>query len=313
MKFFSKVASRGRLTMGLVFPIEAYKGSIAKMQDQEVLARRAEEIGFTALWFRDVPFNDPSFGDAGQLYDPWIYMTHIMNQTSRIALATGSIILPLRHPVHTAKSLNSLQVLSGNRIFLGVASGDRPSEYPAFDRDHSLRSELFRDSFFYLKALQGDFPKYTSKFYGSTNGTIDILPKHEYKTPILVTGHSGQSLDWIAANADGWLYYPRDIRTLEIIMERWKAALSKVELDWKPFMQSLYVDLSSDPKAKPCPIHLGFRSGSKYLVSFLKLLESKGVNHVILNLKYGSRPASEVLEDLAIDVLPHLSPKVPTD
>ena len=72
MSVFTKIATKGKLTLGLVFPIEAYNGSIAKMENQEQLAKRAEELGFKALWFRDVPFNDPSFGDAGQLYDPWI-------------------------------------------------------------------------------------------------------------------------------------------------------------------------------------------------------------------------------------------------
>jgi len=112
MATISKIAAKGKLTLGLVFPLEAYYGSIAKMENQENLAKRAEELGFKALWFRDVPFNDPNFGDAGQLYDTWVYMTHIMNQTSEIALGSASIILPLRHPVHTAKSINSLQILS---------------------------------------------------------------------------------------------------------------------------------------------------------------------------------------------------------
>ncbi len=195
MGVFSKIATKGKLTLGLVFPLETYSGSIAKMENQEQLAKRTEELGFKALWFRDVPFNDPNFGDAGQMYDPWVYMTHIMHHTKAIALATGSIILPLRHPVYTAKSINSLQILSKERLVLGVASGDRPIEYPAFNQRLENKSELFRDSFFYIKALQGDFPNYTSKFYGSTNGSMDLLPKYDKKTPMLVTGHSGQSLD----------------------------------------------------------------------------------------------------------------------
>ncbi|MEL7148036.1 MAG: LLM class flavin-dependent oxidoreductase, partial [Bacteroidota bacterium] len=128
MSAFSKVAIESKLTVGLVFPLEAYNGAIAKMENQEQLAKRAEQLGFSALWFRDVPFHDPSFGDAGQLYDPWIYMTHIMNHTKEIALGSASIILPLRHPVHTVKSVNSLQLLSNNRLIMGVASGDRPIE-----------------------------------------------------------------------------------------------------------------------------------------------------------------------------------------
>lgn len=304
---FSNVLRKGKLSLGLVFPLEAYSGSIAKMLNQEKLAKRVEQLGFKALWFRDVPFNDPSFGDAGQLYDPWIYMTHIMNHTQQIALATGSIILPLRHPVHTAKSINSLQVLSNGRLLLGVASGDRPIEYPAFNQNLENKSALFRDSFFYIKALQGDFPKHQSKFYGSINGGIDLLPKYHQKTPMFVTGHSGQSLDWIAQHADGWLYYPRDFRTLQLIMERWKEALTKVEEGWKPFMQSLYVDLSKDSKASPRPIHLGFKSGTEYLNAYLKLLESHGVNHVILNLKYGSRSAEEMIEEIGEMVIPNFS------
>jgi len=72
MDVFNKIANEGKLTLGLVFPLESYSGSVPKMEGQEKLALRAEELGFKALWFRDVPFHDPSFGDAGQLFDPWI-------------------------------------------------------------------------------------------------------------------------------------------------------------------------------------------------------------------------------------------------
>ena len=305
MGVFSKIATKGKLTLGLVFPLESYSGSIAKMENQEKLARRAEELGFNALWFRDVPFNDPSFGDAGQLYDPWVYMAHIMNHTKEIALATGSVILPLRHPVHTAKSLLSLQHLSKGRVVMGIASGDRPSEYPAFNRNLERKGELFRDSFFYLKALQQDFPNFKSTHYGQVQGNIDLLPKHAGHTPMLVTGYSGQSLDWIAEHSDGWLYYPRDFKFLQHIMKGWQDALENTGQGWKPFMQSLYIDLLDNNDTKPAPVHLGFKAGSEYTVAHLKLLESHGVNHVIINLKYGSRPAEIVLEELGESVLPH--------
>ena len=134
-----------------------------------------------------------------------------------------------------------------------------------------------------------------------------MLPKYHQKTPMLVTGHSGQSLDWIAKYADGWLYYPRDFRTLQLVMQQWKAALTAVQEDWKPFMQSLYVDLTKVANEKPTPIHLGFKSGADYLIAHLKLLESYGVNHVILNLKYGSRTAEEAIEEIGAKEIPHFS------
>ena len=307
MPIFDKIATKGKLSLGLVFPLESYHSAIAKMEDQEKLAQLAEQSGFKALWFRDVPFNDPNFGDAGQLYDPWVYMTHIMNHTANIALGSASIILPLRHPVHTVKAMNSLQLLSKARLLLGVASGDRPIEYPAFNQDVQNRSELFRDSFAYIKALQSDFPQFASKHYGAIKGGIDLLPKYSGKTPLVVTGHSGQSLDWIAEHADGWLYYPRDFNTLAVVMQQWKDALKKTQQPWKPFLQSLYVDLVKDTEAKPRPIHLGFRSGTAYLNAHLKMLESYGVNHVILNLKYGSTAAEAMMEEIAKNVIPNFS------
>lgn len=302
---FNKIIKKGKLSLGLVFPIESYSGSVATMEHQEERAKRAEELGFKALWFRDVPFNDPNFGDAGQLYDPWVYMTHIMNHTKEIALATGSIILPLRHPVHTAKSLFSLQNLSKGRIMLGVASGDRPIEYPAFNQDITLKGELFQDSFFYLKALQKDFPTYNSRYYGEVNGGIDLLPKYKEKTPLFVTGHSGQSLDWIAQHADGWLYYPRNFQVLDQTMMEWTIALEKYQQVWKPYMQSLYIDLLEDDRADPKAIHLGIQAGANYVLAYLKLLEEKGVNHVMINLKYGSRPVEDVMEELGEKIVHH--------
>ncbi|MEM6723508.1 MAG: LLM class oxidoreductase [Bacteroidota bacterium] len=312
----SKIARKGKMSLGLVFPLESYQGSVPKMENQEYLAQRAEALGFQALWFRDVPFHDPTFGDAGQMFDPWVYMTHIMNHTKSIVLATGSVILPLRHPVHTAKSLASLQVLSGGRVVLGVASGDRPVEYPAFNQSLSHKGELFRQSFTYLKALSGDFPTHHSSAFGQVNGQVDLLPKSPYSTSMLVTGHSGQNLSWIAEHGDGWLYYPRNMQFLKQILQDWSDALEQTGQAWKPYLQSLYVDLLPDKNAHPRPIHLGFQTGSTFLVGFLKELEMLGVNHVIVNLKYGSRPASEVIEELGESVVPHfelINEQAPTE
>jgi luciferase-type oxidoreductase len=106
-KGFRQMFAPGRMTLGVFFPIEAYEGDAPTMRDQERLARRAEELGFAALWTRDVPLRDPSFGDLGQVYDPWVWLGCIAAQTHTIALATGSVILPLRHPLHTAKATAS--------------------------------------------------------------------------------------------------------------------------------------------------------------------------------------------------------------
>ena len=156
------------------------------MRDQERLARRAEELGFAALWVRDVPLRDPTFGDIGQIYDPWVYLGWIAAQTRDIALATGSIVLPLRHPLHTAKAAASVDQLTQGRLVLGVASGDRPVEFPSFGVDFERRGSLFRENFRVIREVLADeFPVVRSS-YGALSGTADLVPKPTGPLPMLV-------------------------------------------------------------------------------------------------------------------------------
>ena len=248
---FKKMFAPGQLTLGVFFPIEAFERDEPTMRNQERLARRAEELGFAALWVRDVPLRDPSFGDIGQVYDPWVYLGWIAAQTRSIALATGSIILPVRHPLHTAKAAASIDQLSGGRLVLGVASGDRPVEFPAFGIDGDRRDALFRENLHVIReVLANEFPSIQSS-YGTLFGTADLVPKPVARLPILVTGSSRQSLEWIAEHADGWITYPRALEQQAELAARWRAAVAAVAPGmFKPFAQSFYVDLTDDPDAR---------------------------------------------------------------
>lgn len=304
---FQKMFAPGRLTLGVFFPIEAFKGDQPTMRNQESLARRAEELGFAALWFRDVPLRDPNFGDIGQVYDPWVYLGWIAAQTRTIALATGSIILPVRHPLHTAKAAASIDQLTRGRFVLGVASGDRPIEFPAFGIDPDERDMLFRENLRVIReVLAHEFPTVQSS-YGTLFGTADLVPKPSGRLPILVTGNSRQGLEWIAEHSDGWITYPRPITQQAEVARRWRGAVEAVAPGvFKPIAQSFYVDLSDDPDEPPRPIHLGIRGGRHSLFRVLDELRSAGVHHVILNLKYGARDAAEVLDEIGQEVLPQL-------
>ena len=123
---FSRMFAPGRLTLGVLFAIESYPGDAPTMVDQIRLAKRAEQAGFAALGVRDVPLRDPSFGDLGQIFDPWTWLGYVAGQTSSIALFTAAIVLPLRHPLHTAKAAASIDRLTGGRLVMGIASG-RPA------------------------------------------------------------------------------------------------------------------------------------------------------------------------------------------
>ena len=58
-----------QLTMGVLFPIEAFEGPVPRMNKDEqiTLAQQAEDLGFDTLWERDGPLFDPTFRDEGQI------------------------------------------------------------------------------------------------------------------------------------------------------------------------------------------------------------------------------------------------------
>ena len=305
---YNNVFRANRLSLGLVVPIENYaKSPVPEMHRHIERVQLAEALGFSAVWLRDVPFNVPSFGDAGQTYDPFVYLGLLAGLTERTALGVASIILPLRHPAHVAKAAATADVLSGGRLILGVASGDRPEEYPALNIPFTDRGTRFREGFDYIRRMSEDFPSFES-VCGTSSGDMDMLPKPASgKLPLLITGGSQQDPEWIAQNGDGRMMYPRNTDVQAQTIRDWRARVEASGRPNQPVMEPFYVDLAKDPDTPPQPIHLGLRLGSHHLRTYLKSREEIGVNHVALNLRFNQADIETTLKRLADDILPDFS------
>lgn len=302
---YNTVFKPGHLSVGLVVPIESYPGSpVPTMQRHIERVQLAEQLGFASAWLRDVPFNVPSFGDAGQVFDPFVYLGALSATTTKIGLGVSSIILPLRHPAHVAKAAASVDQLSNGRLILGVASGDRPEEYPALNAPFSLRGEQFREAYDYIRHMGGDWPQFFNAF-GTVPGGMDMLPKPTSdRLPLLITGASQQSSKWIAEHGDGWMTYPRPTRQQAIEIKSLRQEIQLLGQPDKPVMEPFYVDLAEDPDTPPTPIHLGMRLGAKALSEYLHSRREIGVNHIALNLRFNRSGVEAALETIATEILP---------
>ena len=305
---YNRTFRADKLTLGVIIPIERYTSSaVPTMQQHIERVQLVEQLGFSAVWLRDVPFNVPSFGDAGQTFDPFVYLGVLAAQTQTISLGVASLILPLRHPAHVAKAAASVDVLSNGRLLLGIASGDRPEEYPAMNMTFDDRGARFRSSVAYIEKMWEPAASFTNE-HGSPYGGMDMLPKPTGSAiPLLITGGSQQDPDWIARNGHGWITYPRNAQMQQRIIEDWRNRVQAVGGPLKPAVQSLYIDLVDDVDAEPQPIHLGFRSGVNYLSQYLKSLREIGINHVGLNLRFNQADIEATLKRLATDILPEFS------
>ena len=89
---YNTVFQPNRLSIGLVVPLEAYMTSpVPAMAHHVERVQLAEELGFSAVWLRDVPFNVPSFGDAGQVFDPFVYLGLLAGKTQATLPTLASV------------------------------------------------------------------------------------------------------------------------------------------------------------------------------------------------------------------------------
>jgi len=259
------------------------------LQRHADLARLADRLGFRALWVRDVPLYDPSFGDAAQVFEVFSYLGYLAGITRDILLGTAAVVLPIREPLLTLKSAATIQQLSGERLLLGVASGDRPVEYPLFGRDFETRGAAFRDHVALLRGgAQDRLP-----------GGLAVLPRRPSAPPLLVAGLAQQSPAWIGAHMDGCLAYPGTPDDHARRSAAWRAAAGD-----KPYATFIHLDLAEDA-AEPLQRHrFGLRGGLMALIDELHALRAAGVGHVGLQFRRNRRPLDETFHEIAEHVLP---------
>ncbi|WP_245445107.1 TIGR03571 family LLM class oxidoreductase [Pseudaminobacter soli (ex Li et al. 2025)] len=274
---------------------------------QTELVRRADALGFSAVWMRDVPvFDQVNMGDAGSVYDVFTLLGFLAGVTEHMALGTAAVVLPIRHPLMTAKAAASVDVLSGGRLLLGVASGDRPVEYPLLGLDFDSRGERFREAVHYIRQTwqPGGLP-----VNGKRVPTLDVLPRPVQPTiPLIVAGQARQDDGWLAANMDGRFVYPGSLEKLAAQTAAWSGATAGKGA----FISAFHLDLLDDANSPPQLIRFGARLGRKALIGHFRRLAEIGVDHIAVNLRQSTRPLAEVIEELAADVMPQLGKKATT-
>ena len=295
---------QGGFSIGLELPLDNDWSSLGRqanaasgrmpgepdLQHHAQLARLADRLGFRALWLRDVPLYDPSFGDAAQVFEVFTYLGYLAGITENILLGTAAVVLPLREPVLTLKAAASVDQLSGGRLLLGVASGDRPVEYPVFDRDFASRGAAFREQVAMLRD------------WGAARlpDGVRLLPKPSAPLPLLVAGLAQQSPAWIGEQMDGWLAYPGTPDDHARRAAQWRAVAG----NGKPYVSFIHLDLDADPAMPLQRFRFGARTGRDGLIKELEAMRDAGVQHIGLQLRQNRRPLGETMEEIARYVLP---------
>lgn len=213
------------------------------------------------------------------IFEVFTYLGYLAAVTGNILLGTAAVVPPIRELVLTMESAASVDYLSNGRLILGLASGDRPVEYPLFGRDFENRVAAFREQVELLRLWRG----------GKLPDEIEVLPRLQSHLPLLVAGLEQQAPEWLGKHLDGWLAYPG---TPEDHVHR--AGLWRNVAGEKPYISFIHLDLAEHPDALMQRHRFGVRIGCNGLIEELHAMHETGVRHIALHFRRNQRPLKKL-------------------
>jgi probable F420-dependent oxidoreductase len=185
--------------------------------DVRELAAALEARGFESLCFcehthipasRRTPF--PSGGELPKRYahthDPFVALSFAAAATRKLLLGTAVCLVTEHDPIVTAKSVASLDQLSGGRFIFGVGAGWNAEEMENHGTNFATRFALMRERVLAMKAI---WTEEEAAFHGKFVNFDPIWsypkPLQRPHPPILLGGETDHTLKRVVEYCDGWL------------------------------------------------------------------------------------------------------------
>jgi probable F420-dependent oxidoreductase len=181
------------------------------------LAHELEVRGFDSLFVcehthipvsRRTPF--PSGGELPKRYshthDPFVALAFAAAATRTLHLGTGIALVSQRDPIVTAKSVASLDQLSGGRFVFGIGGGWNVEEMENHGTHYQVRFKILRERVLAMQALwTEDEAEFHGEFVNFAPVWLYPKPKQKPYPPILLGGESDHTLRRVVEFGSGWL------------------------------------------------------------------------------------------------------------
>jgi probable F420-dependent oxidoreductase len=243
------------------------------------IARKAEELGYESLWIPEhiilpVQYKSPyPYSSSGRmpappetpLHDPMLVLAYTAALTSKIRLATGIFVLPIRNAFATAKAVASLDVLSGGRFIFGIGIGWLEEEFAAVGMNFKDRALRTREYLELMKELWSkEDPVYRGKTVGIEGYRFNPKPVQKPHPPLVFGGHTEPSLKRAARLGDGWYGIGESLDEIASVIKRLREHEKALG------------------RTKPLELTVAPRFGGPLTVEQVKRLREVGVERVLL-------------------------------
>ena len=204
---------------GYGFDIPA-SGTKADPESIIAIALGGEEMGFEHLYLSDhiviptsfdsrYPYTADGTARFGNSFlELLTTLSYVAGVTSKVRLVTSVMVVPYRAPMHTAKILSTLDVLSSGRLTVGVGVGWMREEFeavdaPPFDERGRVTDEYLRA---FKELWTSDAPEFHGDFVEFSDIAFEPRPVQKPHPPIWIGGESAPAIRRAATLGDGW--YP---------------------------------------------------------------------------------------------------------
>ena len=229
------------------------------------VARAAEAAGWAGVCFDEHPI-PPQYWregpDGHDSVDPFVALATVAGATERIRLVVYATIVPIRNPFLLAKSVATLDVISGGRVDLGMAAGYLPEEFDALGISFGRRNDDFDESIKAMKlAWSGEPVNVRTERFNAVDVCAHPRPVQRPHPPLWVGGNSGRALRRVVESGAGWmaLVNPRDR-----VVSRRSAPLETVD-DLKRLLAYLRAEAARVERREPIDVMVavGYRPGDR--------------------------------------------------
>ena len=184
------------------------------------VAAAYEDNGFESIWIPEhlvfpaempptYPYSEtgyPPVTPDTPSYDPWVVLAYLAACTRRIRLATNIYILPLRHPLQTARSVVTVDRVSGGRVTLGIGVGWLADEFDYLGLEFGDRGRRTDAAIEAIRRLWSeDVIDVHNEHFRFGPVKFNPKPLQQPSIPIEVGGTSGPALRRAGRLGDGWI------------------------------------------------------------------------------------------------------------
>jgi probable F420-dependent oxidoreductase len=175
------------------------------------MSQAAESCGFAAVFTTDHPAPDTTWLTSGghRTVDPFVALSFAAAATTTLRVHTNLLVLGYRNPLMTAKSVASLDVLSGGRTIVGVGVGYLASEFTALGADFANRAAVADEALATMvQAWRAEPVTRVGLGWEAVNTVVEPAPTQHPHPPLWIGGNSVAAMRRAVTFGDAWAPMP---------------------------------------------------------------------------------------------------------